>query len=292
MSDEAGVPREAAPGGRAAGDRAQGGSLPADRFLPNLTTDEVAALPKDRAAVVVVIAAIEQHGPHMPLVTDLLLGERLLSLALARLDRSDELWAIPSLAYGKSNEHLRFPGTVTLSASTLAAAVREIAASVARAGFRRLVLLNSHGGNRTVLEYLARDVRLETGLMVFPVSTFLLGLEFEPISSEEGRWGTHAGDWETSLMLALAPELVRMDRVPGDPAYPRYGDDDPSHLSPFGPVPFAWTTEELSLSGAIGDPRRADAERGREIAERTAARLAEVLAEIATFEMPRPAGRE
>lgn len=263
--------------------------FPRGRYLAYLTTKEVAALPKRDAAVVVVISATEQHGPHMPVVTDLLLGERLLALALERVPDEAKLWVLPSLAYGKSNEHTRFAGTVTLSAATLAAVVHDIGASVARAGFRRLVLLNSHGGNRTVLEYLARDVREATGLMVFPVSTFLLGLEFEPVSDEEHRWGTHAGDWETSLMLALAPDLVHMERVPGDPAYPSY-ERDTEHLSPFGPVAFAWTTEELSATGAIGDPRRADAERGRDIAERTVTRLAEVLTEIASFEMPRPAG--
>jgi creatinine amidohydrolase/Fe(II)-dependent formamide hydrolase-like protein len=263
--------------------------FPRGRYLPYLTTEEVAALPKEEAAVVVVVSAIEQHGPHMPVVTDLLLGERLLALALERVPGEAALWVLPSLAYGKSNEHVSFAGTVTLSAATLAAVVHDIGASVARAGFRRLVLLNSHGGNRTVLEYLARDVREATGLMVFPVSTFLLGLEFEPVSDEEARWGTHAGDWETSLMLALAPDLVHMDRAPGDPAYPGY-ERDTEHLSPFGPVAFAWKTEELSRTGAIGDPRRADAERGRDIASRTAARLAEVLAEIARFEMPGPAG--
>ena len=263
--------------------------FPRRRYLAYLTTEEVAALPKRDAAVVVVISAIEQHGPHMPVVTDLLLGERLLALALERVGDETALWVLPSLAYGKSNEHTRFAGTVTLSAATLAAVVHDIGASVARAGFRRLVLLNSHGGNRTVLEYLARDVREATGLMVFPVSTFLLGLEFEPISADEARWGTHAGDWETSLMLALAPDLVHMDRVPGDPAHPRY-ERETEHLSPFGPVAFAWRTEELSATGAIGDPRRADADRGRDIADRTAGRLAEVLAEIARFEMPRPAG--
>jgi len=263
--------------------------FPRERYLAYLTTEEVAALPKDEAAVVVVISATEQHGPHMPLVTDLLLGERLLALALERVPGDSGLWVLPSLAYGKSNEHLSFPGTVTLSQATLSAVVHDIGASVARAGFRRLVLLNSHGGNRTLLESLARDVRQATGLMTFPVSTFLLGLEFEPVSEEEGRAGTHAGDWETSLMLALAPDLVHMERAPGDPAYPSY-PRELGHLSPFGPVPFAWSTEELSASGAIGDPRRADAERGDDIAERTAARLAEVLVEIARFEMPRPAG--
>jgi creatinine amidohydrolase len=263
--------------------------FPRERYLTYLTTDEVAALPKEDAAVVVVISATEQHGPHMPLVTDLLLGERLLALALERAPAESKLWVLPSLAYGKSNEHTKFAGTVTLSQATLDAVVHDIGASVARAGFRRLVLLNSHGGNRTVLEYLARDVRLATGLMVFPVSTWLLGLEFEPVSADEGRHGTHAGDWETSLMLALAPDLVHMERTPGDPAYPDY-ENELRHLSPFGPVAFAWTTEELSATGAIGDPRAADAERGSDTAERTADRLAEVLAEIARFEMPRPAG--
>jgi creatinine amidohydrolase/Fe(II)-dependent formamide hydrolase-like protein len=265
--------------------------FPRERYLAYLTTVEIAGLPKQDAAVVVVISATEQHGPHMPVVTDLLLGEQLLALALERVPESAQLWVLPSLAYGKSNEHTRFAGTVTLSQATLAAVVHDIGASVARAGFRRLVLLNSHGGNRTVLEYLARDVREATGLMVFPVSTWLLGLEFEPVSPDEARWGTHAGDWETSLMLALAPDLVHMDRTPGDPAYPSYEPErEPRHLSPFGPVPYAWTTEELCATGAIGDPRAADAERGRDTAERTAARLAEVLTEIARFEMPRPAG--
>jgi creatinine amidohydrolase/Fe(II)-dependent formamide hydrolase-like protein len=263
--------------------------LPRERFLPFLTTEEIAALPKEKAAVAVVIAAIEQHGPHMPTVTDLVLGEMVLGRAMERLPESTQLWALPSLAYGKSNEHRSFPGTVTLSAATLTAVVLDIARSVARAGFRRLILVNSHGGNRTLLEALARDVREETGLIVFPLSTFLLGLEFEPVSEDEARWGTHAGDWETSLMLALAPELVHMDRVPGDPAYPSYAEP-PEHLTPFGPMAFAWKTEELSTTGAIGDPRAADAERGADTLERTTARLAHVLAEMCSFEMPRPAG--
>jgi creatinine amidohydrolase len=273
------------------GERFESDPLPRERYLPFLTTDEIAALPKEQAAVAVVIAAIEQHGPHMPTVTDLLLGEMVLGRAMERVPESTQLWALPSLAYGKSNEHRSFPGTVTLSAATLTAVVMDIARSVARAGFRRLILVNSHGGNRTLLEAIARDAREETGLIVFPLSTFLLGLEFEPVSESEARWGTHAGDWETSLMLALAPELVHTERVPGDPAYPSY-EDPPQHLSPFGPVAFAWQTEELSATGAIGDPRRADAERGADTLERTTGRLAEILVEMCSFEMPRPAGSQ
>lgn len=126
--------------------------FPAERFLPYLTTEDVRALDKERAAVVLVIGAIEQHGPHLPTGTDLALGASILTLAVERLDPSVQLWVLPPLAYGRSVEHEGFAGTVTLSQETLSAIVHDIASSVARSGFRRLVLFNSHGGNLSVLE--------------------------------------------------------------------------------------------------------------------------------------------
>jgi creatinine amidohydrolase/Fe(II)-dependent formamide hydrolase-like protein len=264
---------------------------PPDRYLPYLTTTEVAGLPKEQAAVAVVVAAIEQHGPHLPIVTDLVLGESFLRLALEEIDASAQIWVLPSIAYGKSNEHRRFAGTITLSQETLAALLKDVARSVASAGFRRLVFVNSHGGNPPVLDYVSRDIREETGLMVFPVSVWRLGLEFAQVNDQEARWGTHAGEWETSLMLALAPELVRADRVAQVGGYPTL-DDGIKHVRLFGPVTFAWVTEELSVAGTIGDPRPATFERGRAAVEATVARLADVLAEISRFEMPIPAGGE
>ena len=265
--------------------------FPAGRYLPYLTTNDVAALPKAQAAVIVVVAAIEQHGPHLPIATDLILGESLLTLALERTAAQTQLWVLPSLAYGRSNEHTAFPGTMTLSQATLATVIHELAASVARAGFRRLVLFNSHGGNAPVLDYLARDVREATGLMVFHLPMFRIGLTYPQIDEQEARWGTHAGEWETSMMLALTPELVQLDRLPGGLA--RFHEPEKhEHVRMLGPVMFAWSTHDITTSGAIGDPRPATRERGADIIELTVERCAEILTEIAGFEMPIPAGSD
>jgi len=264
------------------------GPFPADRFLPYLTTTDIAALPKQKAAVALNVCAVEQHGPHLPVATDVILGVSILSLALERLEPSVQLWVIPPLAYGRSNEHARFAGTVTLSQSTMATVIREIAQSLSRTGFRRLILFNSHGGNLPVLDYLARDLREETGLMVFPISMFRLGLEYPQISEEEARWGTHAGEWETSMMLALAPELVHMGRTRDIGGYARHRGAT-EHLTLTGPMHFAWLTEDITTSGAIGDPRPAERQRGEDIIELTVAKTARVLEEICSFEMPIPA---
>jgi creatinine amidohydrolase len=265
--------------------------FPAERFLPYLTTEEVRRLDKERAAVALVVGAIEQHGPHLPTVTDLALGASILTLALERLDPSVQLWVLPPLAYGRSVEHESFAGTVTLSQETLAAIVHDIAVSVTRSGFRRLVLFNSHGGNLSVLETVARDARRRTGLMVFPFSMFRLGLDYPQISEQEALWGTHAGEWETSMMLALTPELVDLERADHAQGYATFAQP-PEHVGLLGPIPFAWSTDDVSASGAIGDPRAATVERGREIVELSISKVALALEEICRFEMPIPAGTQ
>jgi creatinine amidohydrolase len=267
--------------------------FPPERYLPYLTTNDVAALPKDAAAVIVVVAAIEQHGPHLPIATDLILGESLLTLALERTAPETQLWVLPSLAYGRSNEHTAFAGTMTLSQATLATVIHELAESVARAGFRRLVLFNSHGGNAPVLDYLARDVRDATGLMVFHLPMFRIGLMYPPIDEQEARWGTHAGEWETSMMLSLTPELVQLDRLEGKGGHARFREPaNHEHVRMLGPVMFAWSTHDITTTGAIGDPRPATRERGDDIIALTVERCAEILTEIAGFEMPIPAGSD
>jgi creatinine amidohydrolase len=262
---------------------------PVERFLPYLTAADVHALDKGQAAVAVVIGAIEQHGPHLPIGTDLALGSSILTLALERLDPSVQLWVLPPLAYGRSVEHESFAGTMTLSQETLGAVVHDIAASVARSGFRRLILFNSHGGNVSVLETVARDARRRTGQMVFPFSMFRIGLAYPPISDIEAAWGTHAGEWETSMMLALAPKLVDMERSQQAHGYATFANP-PEHIGLLGPIPFAWSTDDVSATGAIGDPRSATVERGREIVELSVAKIALALDEICRFEMPAPAG--
>ncbi len=265
--------------------------FPAERFLPYLTSSDVAGLEKDAAAVILPIASIEQHGPHLPLVSDSLQCEELLARALVEIDSSTQLWVLPPLRYGKSTEHRRFPGTMTLSAATLAAVVREIAQSVASAGFRRLILANGHGGNPPVLDHVARDIREETGLIVFPLTVFRLGFDYETLGDQEDHWGTHAGTWETSLMLSLAPGLVHEDRMEGLSRYPRYGQDI-EHLSLRGEVTYAWLAEDISNSGNMGDPAKASVAIGDRIRDAIVSKLAAVLREMAAFEMPKPGGAD
>jgi creatinine amidohydrolase len=263
--------------------------FPAARYLPYLTSPEIAALPKDKAAVVLSVASVEQHGPHLPVITDSLVGQTLLGMALERLDAAVQVWVVPPLCYGKSNEHRPFAGTLTLSAQTLAAVVRDVALSVARAGFRRLVLLNSHGGNPPVLDYIARDLHEETGMQLFSIMISRMGLPESPTSAEEAAWGMHAGDGETSWVLALAPELVHMERASDVGDYPRMADRI-RHLAVRGPVGFSWLTADLSALGVLGNPHTASAEKGRVYVEATVDKLAGVLEEIASFEMPARAG--
>jgi creatinine amidohydrolase len=266
--------------------------FPASRYLPYLTSPEIAELPKAQALVVLCVGAVEQHGPHLPVITDSLVGQTALGLALERLPADAQVWVIPPLAYGKSNEHRPFAGTIPLSSATLTALIGDIGRGLARAGFRRLLLLNSHGGNPQVLDGIARDLHEETGLMLFSISVFRLGLPpAEPLRPEEAIWGMHAGDTETSSVLAVAPELVHMDRTAELGDYPRFRASY-KHVGsqgPYGPVGFSWLTADLSATGVLGDPRQATAEKGDERLEATVARLAEVLQELARFEMPEPA---
>ena len=264
--------------------------FPASRFLPYLTSPDIAALPKQQAAVVLAVGSVEQHGPHLPCITDSLVGQTLLGRALERLPDSVQVWVVPSLVYGKSNEHRGFAGTLTLSAETLAAIIRDLAHSLARAGFRRLVLLNSHGGNPPVLDAIARDVHEETGMLLFSIMISRMGQKSPVSDPQEAAWGIHAGDDETSWVLALAPELVHMDRTTDLGDYPRMPDGI-QHLALRGPVGFSWLTADLAKHGVLGNPRLATADKGAAYVEATVEKLAGVLAEIASFEMPTPAGQ-
>ena len=137
--------------------------------------------------------------------------------------------------------------------------------------------------------YVARDTHEATGLTIFPLFMFRMGVDYGELDADEAHWGTHAGEWETSALLAVAPELVHLDRTAdlgGYPTYPR----PRRHLELRGPVTYAWLTHEISPTGNLGDPRRATLERGEAIIEATVARLVEVLREMATFEMPTRAG--
>ena len=252
------------------------------RHLAHLASPDIAALDKRNGVVILPVGAVEQHGPHLPTLTDTLLATGVLEATLARLPDHVVAWALPTLPYSKSNEHDHFPGTISLSANTLLAVLHDIAASVARAGFRRLAFFNGHGGNMALLDVAARDVRAATGLMTFCLQPHLYIDPPFAISDDEQRFGFHAGELETSLVLAIKPELVDMSRAVRHIA--RFPDTD-TLLNYFGPAATAWLADDWSESGVFGDATLGTVEKGEAMLEHASQKLVKLVEVISTFEV-------
>jgi creatinine amidohydrolase len=258
---------------------------PRSRRLGELRAPELAHLVTDRSIVVQPLGAVEQHGPHLPFNTDLLVAERVADAAVGRVGEALDVWLLPPLAYTKSNEHAWSPGTIWLSASTLLAVLDDIGRCVARAGVRKLVFLNGHGGNSALVAMANRELRLRHGLCTFLAHPGVPADQGGSSPPEELGMGVHGGTDETSLMLHLAPELVDMSaarrNVPEHLAanrYVRFG----------GPVAFGWLSDDFGSAGHIGDPTAATADRGRELFDGAVTAFCEALAEIAAFSFEAP----
>jgi len=260
------------------------GTIPPRRYWAYYTWQEIDAIGKrdPNATAVINVGAVEQHGPHLPLITDTLVGMDMLGAALARLPDDVMVLALPPTNFGKSTEHTTFPGTLTWSGETLRMVLRDLAMSVARSGFGKLVLLGSHGGNVGTLDDVFRDLRIETDIRVFKIFLGAIGQVPGLVAPEEAAIAMHSGDSETSMVRHLAPELVHMDRAEGyvfDPTpeigYSFKGND----------VVEAWVASDLSKSGAIGNPHRSSAAKGQQMCEAKASRLATLLE--AVYRSPR-----
>ncbi|MBD2868660.1 creatininase family protein [Paenibacillus arenilitoris] len=249
-----------------------------EHFLPRLSRKQIAELDKENALVVLPVAAIEQHGPHLPTYTDTLINETMLTCAFEALPEGAPVWLIPPLAYGKSTEHLGIPGTLTLSATTLMAVLLDIAKSLRASGFRKLAFYNTHGGNIDLLNMMAREIRIETGLAVFQVQ---FDKEADPeVVRREPLIDIHGGDVETSLILASREHWVDMseapDEIPNLPASPTLQ---------FKNKAFAWVMDDLSESGICGNAKLASVALGRHLYERGGKAMAAALMELVSFDM-------
>lgn len=256
-------------------------SATGNRELAQMTWMEVRDLDKREGAVVLPLGSLEQHGPHLAVDCDLHFSQRFLDLALDGLADEVPIWRLPMLPISKSNEHEGFAGSFWLSATTLLAVLHDIADGVLRSGFRRLVLWNCHGGNRALLDVAARDIRARTGLMVFTVFPPATVPDPLPVSEAESLYGIHAGDWETSVMLALSPDRVRQDRR--DSAFPVFAGE--TLALEFSGANVAWLTADFMQSGTWGDATIGTAERGQARLDAMLPRLVRILTEISSFEM-------
>jgi len=260
------------------------------RRLADLRAPEVVTALGPQSVLIQPVGAIEQHGPHLPLSTDLLIAEELAERVVAAHGDALDLWLLPPLAYTKSNEHAWAPGTIWLSAQTLLAVLGDLGRCIATLPTRRLVFLNGHGGNTQLLAVANRELRLAHGLLTFLLHPSLPRDSAPPTpgaaeDDDELGMGVHAGRDETSIVLHLRPDLVDMTQAAR--AIPE-AMAARSRVRFGGDVPFGWSSADLHPSGVIGDPTLASAQRGAALVEGMVASLAEALAEIATFTFPTP----
>ncbi|GAA5237047.1 creatininase family protein [Verticiella sediminum] len=253
------------------------------RLWVDMTTREFSRLPKDTVAVLPV-ASVEQHGPHLPVYVDACLNEGIVQRAIQHLPEELPITFLPMQAVGKANEHLAFPGTLSLSAETLTRVWTEIGECVHRAGIRKLVLFNSHGGQPQVMDIVARDLRVRLGMFVVCCDGGSFGpVPGEPFPELERRHGIHGGSKETSMMLALRPDLVQMEHAQDFRPASIHIEENYRYLRAEGRVGFGWQAQDLNPAGAAGNALDADAERGDQVLDHAARGLATLLAEVHRF---------
>jgi len=261
-------------------------TLPRRRWT-EMTTEEFRNGDVATWIAVLPVAAVEQHGPHLPVGVDAMLGDGYLERALELVPEDLPVTVLPMQTIGASTEHLAFPGTLTLSAETTIRAWTEIGASVARAGVRKLILLNSHGGNTSALDVVARNLRVAHGMLAVVTSWHRLGYPAGLFSAEELRHGIHGGEIETSVIRALRPELVQMDRAEHFRSATYAMERDFVHLRAATPAGFGWMTQDLHLSGAVGDAASATAEAGEAALDHGAAAFVDLLRDVRRFALDR-----
>ena len=261
------------------------------RFWADLSALDFAQLIEEgvasKAIAVLPVAATEQHGPHLPLSVDTVLVDGVVAASLGHLPASLQVLFLPTQAVGLSPEHARFPGTLTLKTETVIRLWTDIGESVAAAGIKKLVLFNAHGGNVSVMDLVARDLRARLGLLVYSVSWFNLPLHGENgedvnalFSAEEHRFGIHAGDIETSMMLALRPSQVDMALAKN---FRSTSQDRAQQFEILGngkSAKLGWQMQDYNPAGAVGNAAAATADKGRAVVEAAGRSLAQLLTEI------------
>jgi creatinine amidohydrolase len=233
------------------------------------------------------VAAIEQHGPHLPLATDRIIAEGYLARTIALLPEYIPATFLPIAVVGKSDEHISAPGTLTHAWDTLVRAWTEIGDAVARAGVRKLVIINSHGGNVPIIDIVTRELRLKHDMLAVGTNWSRFGYPDGLYEARERRYGIHGGDIETSLMLALRPDLVRIDKVADFRSAQEGFDAEFRHLRAYGPVQFGWKAEDLNPAGALGDARLATADKGAASLDHGAHAFVDLLDDVHRFDPAR-----
>jgi creatinine amidohydrolase len=261
--------------------------MPRKIWWTDFSAPEFQNLDPMKTIAILPIAAVEQHGPHLPVGTDTIINQSMMELLAARVPQAMDVRILPVQVVGKSNEHLWAKGTITHLATNLIDAWTQIGLEVARAGVRKILFVNSHGGNEEVMGIVARELRVQAGMLAVKS-----GWRFAPpagvLSDLERRHGIHGGDAETSLILHFRPDLVDMSRAQNFVSVAAQDEAEFKYLRPtgaFGHV-YAWIASDINPAGAVGDASIATAEKGKLLAEAQVSGMLELLAEIERMRLP------
>lgn len=235
----------------------------------------------DRTIAILPTAAIEQHGPHLPVGTDTLIAQGMLARFREACPEDLNPVILPVQAVGKSNEHLWAPGTVTLTAENALRVWTDIGLSVARAGLRKIVIVNSHGGNLDLVSILSRELRVQAGMLAVKCQWMAFGTPEGLYSDNERAYGIHGGDVETSLMLAFRPHTVDMSA-----AQNFRSSAETTPISPIGPISYGWIASDLSDAGTVGDASAATATKGAATADHQVQGFISLLRDVVAMPVP------
>lgn len=261
--------------------------MPSSRWWWDLSTKEFSELEMDKVVAILPIAATEQHGPHLPVRVDAAINEGIVNRAAELMPDDLPALILPMLPIGKSDEHLAFPGTLTLSYQTLGQMWFEIAQCVHRAGVRKILFWNSHGGQPQLMDIVCRRLRVELEMFAVGANWFSTIDSSDLYNKEERTHGIHGGESETGMLLHLHPELVRMEHAEHFHSISETIAEQQGILTPEGGVGFGWQAQDLNPSGVCGNAAAADAERGREELERSAKALVKLAREVSEYPLSR-----
>jgi len=248
-----------------------------------LRADELRERARQDAIVVLPVASIEQHGPHLPVEVDSMLGEEVAARTAAKVAaKGEQILVLPVLWTGLSEHHMSFGGTITLDNAAFGAVVEGVVRSVLRHGFRRIVLLNAHGGNENALRHITDDLTPKLGVPIVQFTYwYAAAVPIAKILETQGGL-SHACEAETSMMMAVRPELVAVDRIPLAKA-----NTTPSVDDVVGGGVYRWrSVGSRSASGVIGNPEAASAEKGERLFDAISTALANKLCNKDLWELP------